>query len=56
MKLSLFIILVFCCRATSAFAEESNHTQTIQVYKWTDDSGIIHYSQFPPKDKTITLM
>lgn len=51
MKLSLFIILVCCCRAASAFAEEPNHTQTIQIYKWTDYSGIIHYSQFPPKDE-----
>lgn len=51
MKLSLFIILVCCCRATSAFAEELNHTQTIQIYQWTDNSEIIHYSQFPPQDK-----
>tara|TARA_R110001592_G_scaffold246443_1_gene508325 strand:- start:127 stop:591 length:465 start_codon:yes stop_codon:yes gene_type:complete len=26
-------------------------TQTIQVYRWTDDSGINHLSQFPPEDK-----
>ncbi len=26
-------------------------TQIIQVYRWTDDSGTIHLSQFPPEGK-----
>tara|TARA_R110002167_G_scaffold43085_4_gene130473 strand:- start:1284 stop:1748 length:465 start_codon:yes stop_codon:yes gene_type:complete len=26
-------------------------TQTIQVYRWSDGSGITHLSQFPPEDK-----
>jgi len=24
-------------------------TQTIPIYKWTDNLEIIHYSQFPPE-------
>lgn len=24
-------------------------TQTIEIYRWTDDVGIIHLSQFPPE-------
>lgn len=26
-------------------------SETIQIYSWKDESGQIHYSQFPPEDK-----
>ena len=40
----LFFILINPLSAIAA-------TQTIQIYRWTDDSGIIHLSQFPPEGK-----
>ncbi|GAC19864.1 DUF4124 domain-containing protein [Paraglaciecola arctica] len=27
------------------------NTETMQVYRWTDNSGVIHLSEFPPEDK-----
>lgn len=40
----LFFILINSLSTIAA-------TQTIQVYRWTDGSGITHLSQFPPEDK-----
>ena len=42
-KLLLFIFI----NPLNAMAD----TETIQVYRWTDNSGIIHISQFPPEGK-----
>jgi hypothetical protein len=27
-------------------------TETMQVHRWTDNSGVIHLSEFPPEDKS----
>ena len=40
----LFFILINPLSAIAA-------TQTMQIYRWTDDSGTIHLSQFPPEGK-----
>jgi hypothetical protein len=45
LRYLLFFILVNPLSAIAA-------TQTMQIYRWTDDSGINHLSQFPPKGKS----
>jgi hypothetical protein len=27
------------------------NTETMQIYRWTDNEGIVHVSEFPPEDK-----
>jgi hypothetical protein len=44
LRYLLFFILINPLSAIAA-------TQTIQIYRWTDDSGINHLSQFPPEGK-----
>tara|TARA_R110002167_G_scaffold49998_6_gene146079 strand:- start:2005 stop:2469 length:465 start_codon:yes stop_codon:yes gene_type:complete len=44
LRYLLFFILINPLSAIAA-------TQTMQIYRWTDDSGIIHLSQFPPEGK-----
>ena len=44
LRYLLFFILINPLSAIAA-------TQIIQIYRWTDDSGITHLSQFPPEGK-----
>lgn len=41
---SKLLLLALLCAAASAHAE--------QVYKWTDSSGVVHYSDAPPPKDT----
>jgi len=40
----LFFVFIHSCNMIAA-------SETIQIYRWTDISGITHLSQFPPEDK-----
>jgi hypothetical protein len=40
----LFFIFIHSLSAIAA-------TETMQVYRWTDNSGTVHLSEFPPEDK-----
>lgn len=31
----------------------SAESQTVKIYKWIDNEGILHYSQFPPQDNIV---
>ncbi|WP_339722292.1 DUF4124 domain-containing protein [uncultured Paraglaciecola sp.] len=42
-----YFLLFIYFNSLSAFAI----TETLQVYRWTDNSGVIHLSEFPPEDK-----
>ena len=46
MFVRCFLFFVFV-NSLSAMAD----TETILIYRWTDNSGIIHLSQFPPEGK-----
>ena len=45
-KISVFI-LVSCIVATSSFAD---------IYEWTDENGVKHYSNYAPASKSRVLM
>ena len=48
------LLTLFICSLDAAAT-----SQNIQIYRWTDNNGLIHYSQFPPKgkiDSTIITM
>ena len=51
------VFLVACCMAsllaTSALAADSTKAK---VYTWTDDKGVIHYGERPPKDANAKLV
>ena len=46
MFVRYFLVFIFI-NSLSAIAD----TETWQVYRWTDNSGIMHLSEFPPEGK-----
>lgn len=46
MFVRYFLFFIFI-HSLSAVAD----TETMQVYRWTDNSGIMHLSEFPPEGK-----
>ena len=46
MFVRYFLILVFITIFSTIAA-----TQTNKIYKWTDEAGVTHLSQYPPKEK-----
>jgi hypothetical protein len=42
-----YFLLFIIFNSFSAIAD----TETMQVYRWTDNAGIIHLSEFPPEGK-----
>jgi hypothetical protein len=45
IKRYLLLVLFVCTLDVSATSQQ------IQIYRWTDNNGLIHFSQFPPKGK-----
>jgi hypothetical protein len=46
--ITLVIIFIFACLTTSGIEAE--------IYSWTDENGVRHYSNMPPADRAVQIM
>jgi len=50
MFVRFFLFLIFI-NPLNAIAD----TETMQLFKWTDNSGVVHLSEFPPEGKSTSF-